>query len=157
MLNTPKLRQDRRDGLFGGSKGSWWPFVTLILVWVICFAIVSTWGSCGQMKPIVVTSGTASWYGENNDHTDPWPHTITASGERFNENALTAASWNFPYGTRVIVRNINNGKKVIVRINDRGPGRIARSKGRIIDLSKAAFAKIADLKMGVIPVIVEKL
>lgn len=70
----------------------------------------------------------ASWYG-------PGFHgRKTASGERFNQNALTAASRTLPFGTRVKVRNPKNGKTCTVTINDRGPF----VKGRGIDLSRAA-------------------
>jgi rare lipoprotein A len=73
-------------------------------------------------------SGIASWYG-------PGFHgKRTASGERFNTNELTAAHKTLPFGTRVRVKSLTNGKEVVVRINDRGPF----VKGRIIDLSQAA-------------------
>lgn len=73
-------------------------------------------------------SGLASWYG-------PGFHgKRTASGERFNTNELTAAHKTLPFGTRVRVKSLTNGKEVVVRINDRGPF----VKGRIIDLSQAA-------------------
>ena len=61
---------------------------------------------------------------------------ITANGERFNPNALTAAHKSIPFGTRVLVTH--KGKSVIVRINDRGPF----IKGRTLDLSRAAARKI---------------
>ena len=64
----------------------------------------------------------------------------TASGERFNPNGLTAAHRTLPFGTRVLVTNLRNGRSVIVRVNDRGP--FVRS--RVIDLSYAA-AKVVDL------------
>jgi rare lipoprotein A len=62
----------------------------------------------------------------------------TASGERFDMHALTAAHKSFPFGTRVRVTNRSNGKSVIVRINDRGPF----VKGRAIDLSLAAARRV---------------
>lgn len=68
----------------------------------------------------------------------------TASGERLNNHAMTAAHRSLPFGTEVVVTNLNNGKTVKVRINDRGP----YVKGRIIDLTRAAFAKIEDLDKG---------
>jgi rare lipoprotein A len=68
----------------------------------------------------------------------------TASGERFNNYSMTAAHKTLPFGTRVIVTNLNNDKTVKVRINDRGPF----VKGRIIDLTRAAFAKIDELEKG---------
>jgi len=75
----------------------------------------------------------------------------TASGERFNHSAKTAAHKKLPFGTWVKVTNINNDKSVMVRINDRGPF----VKGRIIDLSKSAFSTIADTRLGIIDVVVE--
>lgn len=72
--------------------------------------------------------GMASWYG-------PGFHgRLTASGERFDQNELTAAHKTLPFGTRVLVHSPRTGKQVVVRINDRGPF----VKGRVIDLSKAA-------------------
>jgi len=72
-------------------------------------------------------------------------HRKTASGERFDNNAMTAAHKTLPFGTEVKVTNLNNGKSVTVIINDRGPF----VKGRIIDLSRAAFSQIADHDKGV--------
>jgi len=75
----------------------------------------------------------------------------TASGERFNPGAMTAAHRTLPFGTRVRVTNIHNGRSVIVRINDRGPF----VKGRSIDLSSGAARAIgmgtaANVRMEVI-------
>lgn len=95
---------------------------------------------------------TASWYAKYGDDTDPWIHARTANGEAFDENAQTAASWIYPLGSIVRVTNKMNGKTVIVRINDRGPSKRLLKKGRTIDLSKGAFSKIADLKLGIIPI-----
>jgi rare lipoprotein A len=82
--------------------------------------------------------GKASWYG-------PGFHgERTASGERFDMNAMTAAHRTLPFGTRVRVRNPQNGREVVVRINDRGP----HAKERIIDLSKAAGAALDLLQVG---------
>ena len=72
----------------------------------------------------------------------------TASGERFNNYSMTAAHKSLPFGTKVTVTNINNGKMVKVRINDRGPF----VKGRIIDLTRAAFSKIESLDKGLVEV-----
>ncbi len=75
------------------------------------------------------SSGIASFY---------WQPQRVASGGWFNPNAMTAAHRTLPFGTRVRVTNLNNGRAVTVRINDRGPF-IA---GRIIDLSRAAAAAV---------------
>ncbi|MEZ5542830.1 MAG: septal ring lytic transglycosylase RlpA family protein [Pseudomonadota bacterium] len=69
----------------------------------------------------------------------------TASGERLDNQAMTAAHRSLPFGTELMVRNLANGKTVRVRINDRGPF----VRGRIIDLTRAAFARIASLDQGV--------
>ena len=68
----------------------------------------------------------------------------TASGEKFNSSALTAAHLSLPFGSLVKVTNMRNGKTVVVRINDRGP----HVKGRMIDLSKAAATKIGIGRAG---------
>lgn len=68
----------------------------------------------------------------------------TASGEIFNTHALTAAHLSLPFGTKVKVTNLRNGKSVVVRINDRGP----HVRGRIIDLSSAAAKKIGLNRAG---------
>lgn len=83
--------------------------------------------------------GGASWYG-------PGFHgKKTASGQRFNENAMTAAHRTLPFGTTVKVTNRRTGKSIRVVINDRGPF----IRGRIIDLSKAAAAKLGTKDAGV--------
>ena len=71
---------------------------------------------------------------------------MTASGERFNQNDFTAAHKQLPFGTKVKVTNPDNGKSVVVRINDRGP----YVKGRVIDLSTASFKAIEDPNKGII-------
>jgi len=87
--------------------------------------------------------GRASWYG-------PGFHgKRTASGERYDMNELTAAHRTLPFGTRVRVRNTQNGREVVVRINDRGP----QIADRIIDLSKAAAAALDLLQAGEAPVV----
>ncbi len=83
--------------------------------------------------------GIASWYGL------PFHGRKTANGERFDMNALTAAHPSLPFGTRVKVRSLVNGREVIVRINDRGP----YAPGRIIDLSHAAARAIGLVGFGV--------
>lgn len=89
--------------------------------------------------------GWASWYG-------PGFHGgLSASGERFNQYAMTAAHKTLPFGTKVRVTNLNNGSSVIVRINDRGPF----TPGRVIDVSSAAARILGMVQSGVAPVKVE--
>lgn len=92
-------------------------------------------------------TGKASWYGAQHHGKR------TASGERFDQHALTAAHRSLPFGTRVNVINLNNKRSVVVRINDRGP----YTRGRIIDVSRAAAQKLDMLRAGVVPVRVEPL
>ena len=80
-------------------------------------------------------TGHASWYAL---------HSRTASGEMMNPSAMTAAHRSLPFGTKVLVENLSNGKAVVVRINDRGPF----IKGRIIDVSKAAASVLGMLGSG---------
>lgn len=89
--------------------------------------------------------GMASWYG-------PGFHgRLTANGERYNQNGLTAAHKSLPFGTQVRVTNLHNGRSVTVRINDRGP----YIHGRVIDLSKGAANVIGLVNSGVAPVQLE--
>ncbi len=90
-------------------------------------------------------SGKASFYAMK------FQFRTTASGERFNNYALTAAHKTLAFGTKVKVTNIRNNSSVVVRINDRGPF----VRGRIIDLSRAAFEAIGNLDSGVISVKIE--
>ena len=98
---------------------------------------------------------TASYYTYDSCVREGTSGVWTASGERFDENALTAAMWGVPFGTRVKVTNLENNMSIIVTINDRGPSKKLVRRGRVIDLSRGAFEKIADLKEGVIKIKVE--
>ncbi len=91
--------------------------------------------------------GQASWYGGY------FHGRKTASGERYNQNALTAAHKTLRFGTRVRVTNLNNGRSVVVRINDRGPF----IRGRIIDMSRRGAQAIGLTSSGVAPVRVDVL
>ena len=98
----------------------------------------TTWEILTAPLPESETKGIASWYG-------PGFHgQRTASGEVYNMYKYTAAHKTLPLGTYVRVINLENGKTVIVRINDRGPFK----KGRIIDLSYAAAKKIGMIASG---------
>jgi len=118
-----------------------------ILVAIALAACGGTNKTTGKPTPGIVGSvqeGLATWYG-GSLHGNP-----TASGERFNKNAMTAAHRKLRFGTRVRVTNKRNGKSVEVRINDRGPfGRA------IIDLSEAAARKLDMINAGVVPVRIE--
>lgn len=83
-------------------------------------------------------TGVASYYGRR------FHGRLTANGERFNMNAMTAAHKTLPFGTRVRVTNPRNGRSVVVRINDRGPF----IRGREIDLSRGAARQIGMISRG---------
>jgi rare lipoprotein A len=90
-------------------------------------------------------TGLATWYGPK------FHGKRTASGERFDMHELTAAHRSLPFGTNVKVTNLDNGKSVTVRINDRGPS----GRGKIIDLSYEAAKKIGMADKGIVKVRVE--
>jgi len=93
----------------------------------------------------VYESGKASYY------ADKYQSRQTANGERFDQRKLTAAHKTLPFGTWVRVINLDNGRSVNVRINDRGPF----VKGRIIDLSRSAFSAIGNTRSGLLNVRVQ--
>lgn len=90
-------------------------------------------------------TGLASYY------ADRYHNKKTASGEPYKNNANTAAHMTLPFGSMVRVTNVTNGKSVLVRVNDRGNF----ARGRVIDLSKAAFSSIGNLRSGLIKVKLE--
>jgi len=92
--------------------------------------------------PKMIQYGDASWYGKE------FSGKRTASGVKFRPGKRTAAHKTIPFGTKVKVINLKNGRSVKVRINDRGPF----VKGRIIDLSRKAARKLDMLQDGVAPV-----
>ncbi len=116
------------------------------------FALVVTLliiGDCAPRQRIGsgkwVEVGIASWYGKK------FHGKRTASGEIFNMYKLTAAHRILPFGTLVRVKNLENGKEVVVRINDRGP----LKRGRIIDLSYGAAKKLGMINTGLAKVRIE--
>ena len=114
------------------------------------FALLSLLAGCASTDIIdphgYDQTGVASYYGAKHHGKR------TASGEPFNQNSLTAAHRQLPFGTRVKVTNLKNDESVVVRINDRGP--YARS--RLIDLSQKAAEQLGMLRAGVVPVRVER-
>lgn len=88
--------------------------------------------------------GEASWYAE----FSPGINITTANMEIFDHDDLTCATWNLPFNTILKVTNVRNGKCVFVRVNDRGPAKRLYKKGRVVDLTMAAFRAIEDLDRG---------
>jgi rare lipoprotein A len=90
----------------------------------------------------------ASWYGENHRGR------LMANGQPFDPDKLTAASWFYDLGTKVVVTC--DDRSVVVEITDRGPAKRLVQKGRTLDLSRAAFAKLASPDLGLIDVTIKK-
>lgn len=114
--------------------------MTKLLLTFLASLLVLTFPSEAQK----IQRGIASYYGEE------CRGKRTASGELFNPQGYTCASWHHPFGTLLRVRTTRHS--VIVRVNDRGPNKRLH---RIIDLSEAAFRQLADTKLGLIPVTIE--
>jgi rare lipoprotein A len=93
----------------------------------------------GGPEPGTRIEGLASWYGQQHQGLK------TASGETFDKNKLTAAHRTLPFGTRLRVTNVENGKSVVVRVNDRGP----HVAGRVLDVSYGAAQALGMTGAGV--------
>jgi rare lipoprotein A len=96
-------------------------------------------------SPVAATTGHASWYGEQ------FADRPTASGERYNPDKLTGAHRTLPLGSKVRVTNLQNGRSVLVTINDRGP----YARRRAIDLSYGAARVLGMVRRGVARVRIE--
>lgn len=104
----------------------------------------ATTGGRGMWKHPVET-GIASYYGRQ------FHGRRTASGERYDQGELTAAHRGLPFGTKVRVTNLANDRRVVVRVNDRGP----RTRGRILDLSRRAARELGFVRNGTANVRIE--
>ena len=111
-------------------------FIRLTICIAACFILQSVWADSIPEKSPKTLKGKASWY---NAHGR-----FTANGERFHRDSLTCAHRTFPFGTRLKVKNIKNGREVIVRVTDRGPfgGKYS------IDLSIAAARILGIVRLG---------
>jgi len=149
-------------GLFEAEKQSYFSakfilsFVFAVLLTcaaVVLFLIATTREAKAQVCPALTL--TASWYSEaslKKEGTWKTSKGVMANGKQFNENALTCATRDFRLEETLKITNINNNKSVIVKVTDRIGKRFA---GKRIDLSKAAFNQIANLKQGIISVKIE--
>jgi len=117
-----------------------------ILLGLCCAFVFSTHSHAAPQ--VSIRTGTASFYGPNFHNK-----CCTANGEHVNMHDFTAAHPTLPFGSRIKVTNLKNKKTVVVRINDRGP----YYSSRIIDLSLAAFKRIADRQDGIIQVRIDVL
>lgn len=137
---------------FGMYKSLFQPpalFSVTIVLWLgfmICILMSLKTTETSQIEAVQAITPLlmASWYG------DKYKGKKTASGEVFDPTGLTCASWDYPFGTTLLVRH--KDKAVFVRVNDRGPAKHLYAQGRTIDLSREAFSKLSDIDTGVIRV-----
>ncbi len=95
--------------------------------------------------------GLASWYSKQS----PGIKRRTANNEVFNDRAMTCAMWGVAFDRRIKVTNLQNGRSVILRVNDRGPHERHVREGRIVDLTHAAFEQLSDAREGVLQIKIE--
>jgi len=131
----------------GGLKGLGFDNMKLIF---LCMGLLLFFANIGTAQSSISSaSGLASWYGE--EHRGK----LMANGEPFRPEKLTAASWFYPLGTKVRVSTKSAAgvsRSVLVSVTDRGPARDLVRDGRIIDLSHAAFSKLALPGSGLVAV-----
>jgi len=128
-------------------------FIAVLLVIFILYIVGFVFAVVSHAEEVCLK---ASWYSIaslKKEGTYKYSKGVMANGRRFDDGRLTAASRDFPLGSVLRVVNPKNNRVVVVEVSDR-IGR--RFKGKRIDLSKAAFAKIADLDTGGIPVKIER-
>lgn len=113
-----------------------------IMIVVSAMLMLISWQ--GRADPWYTQRGEASWYGKRFDGRK------TANGDRFSEQEMTAAHRTLPFGTKVMVENLQTGEQAEVKITDRGP--YAQRARRIIDLSRAAANSIGIVEQGKTPV-----
>ena len=121
---------------------------------IISIALTIVYGcasTTSQTQPTCLLQSSSDETGIASYYNDSLHGNITASGEPYNKNDLTAAHESLRFGTKVCVTNLANSLSVIVRINDRGPN----YPGRIIDLSRAAAMQVGLINVGITKVRVQ--
>ena len=140
------LLETTGDSRYGSSRCR-----SRLLILTLCAMALISLPACSHkvqvQAPSSYETGQASWYGKK------FQNKKTASGEKFDMNKCTAAHPSLPFNTIVRVENMKNGRKVDVRINDRGPF----IKGRIIDLSRKAAERLDMIRDGVVSVRIQVL
>jgi len=114
------------------------PRIRTLLISILAITL----SACGGSKSAFTQSGQGSYY------ADKFAGRATTSGTPYRPGRLTAAHNTLPFGTKIKVTNVRNGRSVKVVVNDRGP----HVKGRIVDVSKRAARKLGLLDAGVVPV-----
>jgi len=108
---------------------------------ILLFTLMTSLTSLGQVQ-----RGKATFYGKKATGR------MTANGERLHHDSMTCAHRTYPFGTKLLVTNLQNKRQVVVRVTDRGPF----APGRIIDLSYGAARELGILSQGVASVTVEQ-
>jgi len=121
-----------------------WP--SILYLWILTFAL-----GCAGSRHHLGAAGGGAEVGHASYYTTREQGGRTASGERYDDRKLTAAHRTLPFGTRVRVTNLDNGRSVVLRITDRGPFR----RGRVIDVSRRAADELGFLREGTARVRVE--
>jgi rare lipoprotein A len=129
--------------------------VAMKTILLLIAALTCACSAFSAESSVTVRRGVASWYGE--EHRGK----LMANGKPFDPDKMTAASWHYPLGSKVLValKNSKNQtlRQVEVTITDRGPARRLVRRGRIIDLGHAAFQKLAHPDLGLIRVAVRRI
>lgn len=132
----------------------------ILSVLVLTASIGNCYGQCGRTtnstlsstasssqsgKPLKCETGLATWYCRDSCRREGTggKEILMANGKPLNDSAMTCAVWNIPFGRKLRVRNLANGRTVIVTVTDRGPGKRSRSRGVIVDLTPAAMRALA--------------
>jgi rare lipoprotein A len=123
------------------------PHAAALLLVLLATALAGCAGSMPPPGSSVTHVGVASYYGRE------FAGRRTASGERYDPHRLTAAHRSLPFGTRVRVTNLDNGRSVVVRVNDRGPQR----RDRILDVSSRAAQRLGFASAGLARVRIDPL
>jgi rare lipoprotein A len=144
-VKTTAMR--RGFAALSGKVGRRWVILPCILLAGFNPLVTSAESKVGkasnlQSRPQKTQTGKASYYCQK------FHGKKTASGQLFNRHDLVAAHSSFPFGTRLQVTNLENGRQVKVRVVDRGPSRAHRARGIIIDLSRGAAERLHMLKKG---------
>ncbi|OGX05527.1 MAG: hypothetical protein A2Z88_10520 [Omnitrophica WOR_2 bacterium GWA2_47_8] len=122
-----------------------------LLLGIIPYSKAHKYAYATRPAPREAKMGVASWYSKES----PGIKRTTANNEIFDDTSLTCAMWGVPFHQKLRITNLQNGRSIVVRVNDRGPHKRLVRKGRVVDLTKRAFASLGATKKGLIPVKVE--
>ena len=147
------IRQSRDQGrLSKPSAGTIIGMMRLRSVSIAILAVAALTSACARRVPTATAptpsrilesrTGLASYYGKE------FHGKITASGKPFDMNAMVAAHPSYPFGTRLRVTNLANGRSVEVRVLDRGPASLQRKQGVILDVSRGAAERLGFVRQG---------